>query len=278
MNEREKPQRHEAKETPSSQEEESLLYGLHPVKELLGHQPDQIEEIYLSEHPSGALVQLGKEAASLGILIRYRPRPVLDRMLPGKNHQGIAARRRSFVYAELESLLHPSEERPLLFLSGVQDPGNLGSLLRSCKAFDGAGVVLSERESCAVTATVVKASAGAASLVPIARVRNEIQALQKLKEAGFWILGLVPGAGSVGQNDFPSPAVFVLGGEGAGLKPSLQKHCDMCLGIPMAAGWDSLNVGVCGGIVLFEWQRQVLQRAKKSLLKKAEKDRNREES
>lgn len=243
------------KNHPPAPQGERLLYGVHPVREALAHRQEEIDEIVVCGQRGGA-AQLAEEAAELGVLVRHRPRALLDRWVPQGNHQGVVARLRSFAYLELEELLEQDPTGPLLLLSGIQDPGNLGSLLRSARGFGAGGVLLPRRGTCGVTPAVVRASAGATESLPIARVRQLPATLQRLKEAGWWVLGLAPGGTPLAAFDLVRPTLFLLGAEGGGLPPSLQKHCDAFLQIPMAAQWDSLNVAVAGAVALYEWRRQ----------------------
>jgi 23S rRNA (guanosine2251-2'-O)-methyltransferase len=247
------------KSNPSESSEETVLvYGVHPTLEWLEQRADQLEEIWLLEHGRGNLKKVAHEAQKQGVLVRYRPKAFLDRQTPGKNHQGVIARRKAFEYTDFEELVEVEEGKPqaLLLLVGIQDAGNLGALLRSAKGLGARGVVLSQRDTSAVTDAALKASAGAAATLPVAQVRNVKQAIRQLKDAGWWLLGLAPGGEQLPRFDLERPCVLILGAEGSGLKPSVQKQCDALLGIPMVDGWDSLNVSVSGGIALYEWRRQ----------------------
>ncbi|MCB9637417.1 MAG: 23S rRNA (guanosine(2251)-2'-O)-methyltransferase RlmB [Myxococcales bacterium] len=240
--------------------EQDWVFGVHAVRAFLETQATEGEELILLDQGQKATAGFAQMAQESGILVRYRPRSFLERLLPQSNHQGVALRKKSFVYASFESLLEAPAEGALLFLVGVQDPGNVGALLRSARAFGVKAVLLSQRDTCPINRAVHKAAVGAAATLPIAQVRKPIETISALKEAGWWILGLAPGQETLDRFDLCRPVVFVLGAEGPGLKPSVQKHCDALLGIPMSAGWDSLNVSVSGGIALYEWQRQVRQK------------------
>lgn len=234
-----------------------LFYGIHAVKELLEQRPDAIEELLIVEGAKGRLNHLAKVGRSQRVLVRYRPRTFFERHLAGKPHQCIAARMRTFTYHAWEELIEKADPaHPLLFLVGVQDPGNMGALIRSAKAFGAKGVLITRRDGCAVSPTVIKASAGAAVDMPVAQVNQIPPFIEALKEKGWWLLGLHPRGENMEQFDLQRPTVFVLGAEGKGLKPSVEKQCDALLGIPMVPGWDSLNVSVSGGIALYEWRRQ----------------------
>jgi len=142
-------------------------------------------------------------------------------------------------------------------LDGVEDPHNLGAIIRTAHAAGAGGVVVPERRAVGLTETVAKTAAGALEHLPVARVGNLNQTLALLKQRGFWIYGLDErGEQPYHQVDFASPTVFVLGGEGKGLHQQVAKHCDFLIRIPLAGQISSLNVSVAAGIVLFEWKRR----------------------
>lgn len=233
------------------------IYGIHAIQGALEERAAEIGELIVVEGAKGRLAGLVRAARDEGVLVRYRPRDFFDRQVPDKPHQCALARVRDFAYADADELIQPPTEGcgPLLLLVGVQDPGNVGALIRSAKAFGASGVLLSRRDSSGVTAVASKAAAGAAAQIPIAQVHVQ-QAIKALRDAGWWLLGLDINGEPIEQFDLQRPTVFVLGAEGKGLKPSVQKHCDACLRIPMVEGWDSLNVSVSGGVALYEWRRQ----------------------
>jgi|GEM_PF-268693 len=240
--------------------EHDWVFGVHAVKAFLEARAEEAEEVILPEQAQRTHADLIRKAQESGVLVRYRPRSFLDRLLPQCNHQGVALQRRRFVYTSFDALLAKPAEGALLLLVGIQDPGNVGAILRSARAFGVRAILLSQRDTCPINQAVYKASVGAIESLQITQIRKPIEAIAALKEAGWWVLGLAPGGRLLAQFDLCRPLVFVLGAEGTGLKPSIQKHCDALLGIPMSAGWDSLNVSVSGGIALYEWQRQCQQK------------------
>ncbi|MCK6510757.1 23S rRNA (guanosine(2251)-2'-O)-methyltransferase RlmB [Myxococcota bacterium] len=240
----------------AAQPEHDWVFGVHAVKAFLDTRAEEAEEVILPEQAQRTHADLIHKAQESGVLVRYRPRSFLDRLLPQCNHQGVALRRRRFVYASFDAILAEPPEGALLLLVGIQDPGNVGAILRSARAFGVRAILLSQRDTCPINQAVYKASVGAIESLQITQIRKPIEAIAALKDAGWWVLGLAPGGRLLAQFDLCRPLVFVLGAEGAGLKPSIQKHCDALLGIPMGVGWDSLNVSVSGGIALYEWQRQ----------------------
>jgi 23S rRNA (guanosine2251-2'-O)-methyltransferase len=179
-------------------------------------------------------------------------RTTLEHLARSPHHQGVVAETPGFGYVALERVLQVGCESALV-LDGVQDPRNLGAILRTARAMGVGGVVLPRDGSVGVTSVVVAASAGAVFGVPIARVTNLVRAMEALKEAGFWLVGLVPRGGTE-LRAFPATSrpALVAGGEGEGLRTLVQRTCDFSVSIRMAPGVESLNVGVAVGIALFE--------------------------
>lgn len=189
-------------------------------------------------------------------------RSVLDKMTK-EHHQGVAAEIAPFTYVEIEDILAKATkkgEAPLvLILSEVEDPHNLGALIRTAECVGVHGIIIPQRRAVAVNETVVKVSAGAAAFMPIARVGNLVQTIEKLKEAGLWIAGAEaerPGSTCIWQCDFTGPMGIVLGSEGKGIAPLLLKSCDYLVHIPMAGQVNSLNVSNAGAVFLYEALRQ----------------------
>lgn len=193
-------------------------------------------------------------AQARGVGVQSVDRTTLDRAARGTAHQGVVALAPAFRYAALEDL---SSAPSLLVLDGVQDPRNLGALLRSARAAGVGGVVLPQDRSAAVTPVVATASAGTLFDLAIARVPNLVRALESLKSSGFWAVGLVPSAsGSLWDMEPPPRPALVVGGEGEGLRPLVRRTCDFEVTIPMARGVESLNVSVAAAVALFELRRR----------------------
>lgn len=189
-------------------------------------------------------------------------RSVLDNMT-GEHHQGVAAEVSDFTYVEVEDILAQAAEKgeaPLvLVLSEVEDPHNLGALIRTAECVGVHGIIIPQRRAAAVNETVVKVSAGAAAFLPVARVGNLVQTVEKLKKAGLWVAGAEaerPGSASLWQCDFTGPTAIVLGSEGKGIAPLLLKTCDYLVHIPMAGQVNSLNVSNAGAVLVYEALRQ----------------------
>jgi 23S rRNA (guanosine2251-2'-O)-methyltransferase len=193
-------------------------------------------------------------ARQRSVPVRFEPREALDRASNSAAHQGVLAFGAAQRYAELDQIA--GDAQLLVVLDGVEDPHNLGAIIRTAHAAGAAAVLVPDRRAAGLTETVAKAAAGALEHLPVVRVGNVSQALEALKGRGFWIYGLDERATDLyNETAYARPTVIVLGGEGQGLHQLVKKHCDVLLRIPMAGAISSLNVSVAAGIVLFEWNR-----------------------
>ena len=238
--------------------DDRVLAGRRPVLELL-RTGATAERILIAQglDPSANIGQIRKRAEALSIPIRMVPRSELDKLAGGANHQGVIAVTGRYRYAELKDLL--AVDKPaLLFLDGLTDPHNLGSLLRSADGAGFDGVVLPARRSVSVTGAVRRVAAGAAEVVPVARVNNLGSAIDEARSAGLWIVGLDQDAAeTVWESELMErPVGLVLGAEDRGLSPGVKSHCDGFVGIPLTGGLDSLNVAVAGAVGMFEVARR----------------------
>jgi 23S rRNA (guanosine2251-2'-O)-methyltransferase len=209
----------------------------------------------MKESDSDAVVKAAKEAK---VRVQWHPRGWLNEKTGSDKHQGVAASTGQFKYAELIDLIESAKAgSTIMVLDGVEDPGNLGAILRSAECSGALGVVIPQDRAVQVTAAAEKASAGAALLVPVASVVNISRALEDLKKAGFWIYGLAGEAKeSLFSQKFSGKVCMVMGGEGKGLRDLVAKNCDVLVKIPMPGKIESLNVSVAAGICLFEVLRQ----------------------
>jgi 23S rRNA (guanosine2251-2'-O)-methyltransferase len=232
-----------------------LLAGIHPVTEALrAGQP--IERILIAKGAGGPKLQLIIDLAQKAkVPLRYEPREALDRASKAATHQGIVAFTTGQRYAQFAEI--PAKAQLLVLLDGVEDPHNLGAIIRSSHAAGADAVLLPDRRAAPVTEVAAKAAAGALAHLPIVRIGNVAQTLEKLKQQGFWIYGLTEhGAETYDQVVLHLPTVLVVGAEGAGLHDLVAKHCDFLVKIPMYGKIGSLNVSVATGIALFEWRRR----------------------
>jgi 23S rRNA (guanosine2251-2'-O)-methyltransferase len=232
-----------------------LTVGVNPVREALrAHRP--LDKVLIAKGAAGPRIQeLVELCRAQSIPVRFEPRESLDRAANGASHQGVIAFGSVRSYVALDEVL--KEAKLLVVLDGVEDPHNLGAIVRTAHAAGAGAVVIPERRAAPLTETVAKAAAGALEYLPVARITNVTQALEHLKQQGFWIYGLDErGSAPYDRIEYHIPTAFVLGGEGKGLHQSVEKHCDVLVRIPMAGAVSSLNVSVAAGVVLFEWRRK----------------------
>jgi len=231
-----------------------VLSGIHPVAEALrsGH---AMERVLVAQGAGGTRIQeIVDLARKASIPVRFEPRSALDRLAGSAAHQGVVALGAAKKYADLETAC---ASNLVVVLDGVEDPHNLGAIIRTAHAAGAGAVIIPERRAAGITDVVAKAAAGALEHLPVVRVTNVNRTLEELKERGFWIYGLDErGTDVYSKVDYASPTAFVLGGEGKGLHEQVRKHCDLLLRIPMAGAISSLNVSVAAGVVLFEWLRR----------------------
>jgi 23S rRNA (guanosine2251-2'-O)-methyltransferase len=255
-----------------------VLYGLHPVEEAIRSGSRQLDHVSVArERRDDRLERLIALCRTAGIRVALEPRDQLTRLARTDAHQGVLAVVRERKFLGIEDLLAPGEpghHRFFLALDGVEDPHNLGALLRTADGAGVDGVILPERRSAPVTATAAKTSAGASEHVRIARVTNLVRALEQMKQKHVWVLGLDErGTPDYTDYDFRTDCVLVLGREGAGLHDLVKKTCDHLLRIPMAGQVSSLNVSVAGAIVMYEAMRQRRQAAAPAAARKPAKER-----
>jgi 23S rRNA (guanosine2251-2'-O)-methyltransferase len=232
-----------------------ILAGVHPVREALrAGQP--LDKVLVAKGASGPRIQeIIDLCRTESVPLRFEPREMLDRAAKGVTHQGIVAFGAVHAYTELDDVIEGASL--VVILDGVEDPHNFGAIIRTAHAAGANAVVVPDRRSAPLTETVDRAAAGALAHLPIARVTNVTQTLDRLKQKGFWIYGFDErGPELYDKVEYTSPAAIVLGGEGKGLHQNVEKHCDVLVSIPMAGAVSSLNVSVAAGIVLFEWRRR----------------------
>jgi 23S rRNA (guanosine2251-2'-O)-methyltransferase len=239
-----------------------VLYGVHPVEEALKAGQRHFDHVLVAQERQDArLAQLVALCRQAGVRVRQEPREQLTLLAQTAAHQGVVAMVHPQGFLSIEDLFTPGgtpgAARLLLALDGVEDPQNLGALLRVADGAGVDGVVLTERRSAPLSPVAVKASAGAAEHLRIARVVNLVRALEQLKQQNMWIIGLDErGTEDYDQFDLTGNCVLVLGREGAGLHELARRTCDHLLRIPMAGGVSSLNVSAAGAVVLYEAFRQ----------------------
>jgi 23S rRNA (guanosine2251-2'-O)-methyltransferase len=241
------------------EEAHDVVAGRRPVVELL-RAGKPAEAVLLAEgiDSSSTVGEIRKRAKGLAIPVKVVPRQKIDALAGGLNHQGVVATGAVYRYVDLDSLLNDESDPVVLFLDGVTDPQNLGSLLRTVDGAGMTGVVLPTRRSVGVTAAVRRASAGASERVPVARTGNLSQALDHAREAGLWTVAVTGDAAeTLWESDILEPPLgLVLGAEGRGISQKVKQHCDGAVAIPLAGEIGSLNVAIAGAIVMFELARR----------------------
>jgi 23S rRNA (guanosine2251-2'-O)-methyltransferase len=245
-----------------ARQESSFIYGVMPVLEALRSGRRSLQQVMLAE---GAKDQRLQEIFTLArqadVPVRPTPRGELTRLANGANHQGVLACLSAAQYTLadelLEKLFNANEPAFAVVLDGVEDPRNLGAIIRAAECVGAQGVFVPERRAVGLTETVAKASAGALEHLPVARVTNISRLLEELKERGVWVVGADAEARqSYTEWDWTLPCVLVMGGEGAGLRRLVRETCDALVSIPQYGAIGSLNVSVATGVILYEARRQ----------------------
>lgn len=235
----------------------NVVAGLHPVEEAL-RSGRPIEQVHVQQGTERRLVAILEMCRDAGINVKVVPRQALDRMAGGAVHQGIVAVTAGQSYANLTQVLEQLTTPGLLVvLDGVEDPHNLGAIIRTAHAAGADAVIIPERRAAGLTPAAAKAAAGALEYMPVCRVTNIARTLVELKEENYWVVGLdETGPKSFREIDYRGGCIIVLGGEGGGLHRLVREKCDWIASIPMAGAVGSLNVSVAAGVVLYEAQRQ----------------------
>lgn len=237
-----------------------VVYGLHAVREILRGGTRPLSRILVSRRDR-QYAELVRLARALCVPVHVEPRQVLERLVPKGKHQGIVALVAAKSYVEPEEMLacaRAQGEAPfLVILDGVEDPRNLGAVLRTAEAVGTHGVLIPERRSAGLSGSVAKAAAGALEYLQVGRVQNVSRLIEALQAQGLWIYALDPLARkSYTALDLRGPIALVLGGEGKGVRPGVLEKCDDRASVPMRGHVESLNVSVAAGIVMYEVLRQ----------------------
>ena len=246
---------------------EDVVVGRNAVREAL-KSGRGIHKLLLAEgHHGESLQAIGEEARERGIRVEFVPRSRIEALAVGYRHQGVLAYVAPVPYADLEDLLAAASAKDtpplLLLLDGIEDPHNFGALLRTADAVGADGVLIPQRRSCPLSATVAKTSAGAVEYVPVAQVGNVAQTIHRLKEAGFWVAGAdMDGRQAHYEADFTGALTLVIGGEGKGLSRLTKENCDFLVRLPMEGHLHSLNASVAGAVLLYEVLRQRHEKGK----------------
>jgi 23S rRNA (guanosine2251-2'-O)-methyltransferase len=237
-----------------------LIAGKNPVIEALKSNRE-INKIWIAEGSQrGQMQQVLKLAKQANVLVQFVPKQKIDQMFSG-NHQGVVAQVAAYQYAELDDLFQRAEEKGeapfFILLDELEDPHNLGSILRTADAVGAHGIIIPKRRSVGLTATVAKASTGAIEYVPVTRVTNMARTIDELKERGVWIVGTdAKGTKDYRQLDGTLPLALVIGSEGKGIGRLVKEKCDFLVHLPMSGHVTSLNASVAASLLMYEVYRK----------------------
>lgn len=242
--------------------EETLTWGIHAVAGLVQDAPQQVVCLYLArDRGASELAPMADTAVCAGLDVRRCDTAALDELTGGGCHQGAVARVIRFPYATLEDVTAAGGDT-LVALDCVQDPRNLGAILRTAAAVGVAALLVPKDRAVGVTGAALRSAGGYAYRLPVARVTNLARAIDELKTAGWWAVGLVAGASrSIFQAALPAKVLLVVGGEGKGIRPLVAAGCDELASLPMASGVGSLNAAVAASVALYELYRQRISAA-----------------
>jgi 23S rRNA (guanosine2251-2'-O)-methyltransferase len=236
------------------------LTGIHAVKEALEAQRPIDRIVIAKGRQDTRIEEIIRLARKKGIPVRFEDRSQLDRLANSKDHQGVVALAAARAAAALDDILASANQARaglIILLDGVEDPHNLGAVVRTALAAGAHGVVIPEHRAAGLTDTVARSSAGALAHLPVAKVTNLARAMEELKQAGYWLVGLDERADKTyTEVDYTSRVGIVLGSEGQGLHELTRKRCDFVVSLPTTGPVKSLNVSVAAGVVLFEAIRQ----------------------
>jgi 23S rRNA (guanosine2251-2'-O)-methyltransferase len=239
------------------------IFGLHAVKQMLETSPDRILNVWIQESINSESVRNIHEAINkLGLSVQIVPRATMSRMTKNQNHQGIIievkpAKKKN--ESDLDDILELNKDKnPLyLILDSVQDPHNLGACIRTADAAAVTAIIIPKDRSASINETVRKVASGAVENVTVISVVNLVRAIKKIKEAGVWVVGTAGGSEqSIYDLDMTLSTAIIMGGEGKGMRDSIQKECDYVASLPILGQIESLNVSVATGVVLYEVIRQ----------------------
>lgn len=235
---------------------DELLIGRNPVAEALSAGRSIIKVMVAKGNPSGAAVEITAKAKKAGIPVQEVERKKLDFMTGGAAHQGIAALCAMKEYASVEDILNLAEERGeqpfIIILDEIEDPHNLGAIIRSAECVGAHGVIIKKRRNAGLTYTAYKASAGALEYLPVARVTNIADTIDELKRRNIWIYGADMNGEDYRKTDFSGGAALVIGNEGKGISRLVREKCDLIVSLPMKGKINSLNASVAAGILMYK--------------------------
>ena len=239
---------------------ENLIEGRNTVLEAFRSGTSIDKVLLLKDSQDGPLLSIARMARKKGTVIQYVPRQQLDKLSPTGKHQGVIAYSAAYTYAEVDDILDfaaSKGEAPFIFiLDGIEDPHNLGAIIRTANVCGAHGVIIPKHRACGLTAAAARASAGAVSYTPVARVSSLINTVDELKNKGLWFVCADMDGKSMYELDLGGPIGLVIGNEGHGASRLLKEHCDLTASIPMRGEIGSLNASVAAGVLAYEVVRR----------------------
>ncbi len=237
-----------------------IIYGRNSVSEALASGRN-IDKILIKESPDGALLKIKSKAKEAGIPVNFAERKRLDALCEGGVHQGVLAYIASYKYSEVEDILNAAKEKNeppfIIICDKIQDPHNLGAIIRTAGAAGAHGVIVSKHEGAGLSGTVAKSAAGALEFVPVARVANIAKTIDMLKEEGLWVTGTaMNGEKTLFEADLSGAVALVMGSEGEGMSRLVREKCDFLVNIPMSEKSESLNVSCAAALLMYEVYRR----------------------
>ncbi len=247
------------KENQNDSGNQRIIVGRNPVTEAIKSEKE-IEKLMIGKDTEGSIKKIIGMAKDKKISYQLVDKSVLDRISDGVNHQGVIAYVSEYEYCEIEDILQIAKERGeepfVIILDGIEDPHNLGAIVRTAEGAGAHGIIVAKRRAVGITQTVAKASAGAVEYVPVARVSNIAQTVEKLKKLGLWI-GACDMDGTVYyQGNLKGSIGLVIGAEGQGISRLVKEKCDFTISIPMSGKMNSLNASNAAAILMYEIRRQ----------------------
>lgn len=234
-----------------------IVYGMNPVRELVRSNPERIRSISIAREARKRCEGLIAEAGQADVAVRLVPAPQIDKLARGAVHNGVVADVEPVSMADFEDVVSDDSSTFVLLLDEVQDPQNLGAILRVADCFGVDLVVTTEHESAGLTSAAIKASAGASEWVRMSQVTNLARSIERLKELGYWVYAAAMGGDPPAAVDFSGKVAIVLGNEGKGIRRNVLEHCDRVITIPISGRVDSLNVATAAAVLCYEVRRQV---------------------
>ena len=242
----------------SDKKTDNIIFGRNPVAEVLKGERT-VERLLVQDGAKASLGKIISLAKNKGIRIEYVSKNELDKLSSGGAHQGVIAKTSNYNYASLEEIIAKTageESSIVLLLDEIEDPHNLGAIMRTAECVGAAGIVIPKRRSCGLTETVAKTSAGAIEYMPCAKVGNLVAAMEQLKQQGFWIYALDMDGEGLWDSDITGKVALVIGNEGKGVSRLVRENCDFVISIPMKGKIESLNASNAAAVVMYEIMRR----------------------